>query len=150
MRTICTIGMLCFFCTRMFAQHDACDIIGLWITDKEQGIVDIYEKNGKYYGRIIWLKHSHDASGCPVLDSKNQDKALRNRELLGIHVLESFIYDKEHQEWSKGKVYGPNRGIVAAGLITFIDKNTLKVLGYLGVKSLGKSEVWRRTSKRAL
>lgn len=32
------------------------DIIGFWITEKGDGIVEVYSENGKYYGRLISLK----------------------------------------------------------------------------------------------
>lgn len=124
------------------------DITGFWITETGEGIVEVYSKDGKYYGRLVSLKKPNDENGNPVLDTKNKNKSLQNRKLIGVLILDSFQYNKEESNWDNGKVYDPNMGHEANGILTLIDSRTLKVKGYVGFKWISKSETWKRTSKK--
>lgn len=131
----------------VFAQRNEGDILGTWLTESGEGIVQIYESNGKYYGKLIWLQNPLDNKGNPSLDIKNRDKSQRNRKLMGLMILDSFVYDHENRDWENGKVYDPNMGHEASGILNLTNKDVLKVKGYVGFKWISKSEIWKRTSK---
>ena len=38
------------------AETKADAIVGLWFTDKEESKVEISEREGKFVGKIVWLK----------------------------------------------------------------------------------------------
>lgn len=124
------------------------DITGFWITETGEGIVEVYSENGKYYGRLVSLKNPHDENGNAAVDIKNPNKSLRTRRLVGILILDSFEYNKEQRDWENGKVYDPNMGHEANGILSLVDSETLKVKGYVGFKWISKSETWKRTSKK--
>ncbi len=50
------LAFLLFVCTAAFAQNpDA--ILGTWLDGKGKAHIDIYKgPNGKYFGKIVWLK----------------------------------------------------------------------------------------------
>lgn len=119
-----------------------------WITETGEGIVEVYIDKGKYYGRLASLKNPNDENGNAAVDKKNPDKSLRTRKLVGILILDSFEYNEEERDWENGKVYDPNMGHEANGILSLVDSETLKVKGYVGFKWISKSETWKRTSKK--
>lgn len=140
-------GIYFFLAGTVFAQHNEGDILGTWLTETGEGIVQIYKSEGKFYGKLVWLQNPFDNKGNPSLDIKNRDKSLRNRKLMGLMILDSFIYDHENRDWENGKVYDPNMGHEASGILTLISKDVLKVKGYVGFKWISKSEIWKKTSR---
>ena len=47
------------------------DIVGIWRNSTNRAHIQIYRQNGKYYGKILWLKNLVDEKGNPKLDKKN-------------------------------------------------------------------------------
>jgi uncharacterized protein (DUF2147 family) len=104
------------------------DIVGVWKDGQGKGQVQIYKHNGKYYGKIIWLKNPKDVNGKPKVDRKNPDVTLRNKPVMGLVMLKDFKYDdEEYKAYMKLK-----------------DRNTLAVRGYIGISLLGKTDTWIR------
>ncbi len=117
--------------------------IGLWMTEKQGVIVNLYECGGALCGQTVWMKRMVNKDGTPRLDSKNPDAALRDRHWCGIEVI-SGVKPTGPGTWEGGEVYDPKTGETFDFNITKTD-NGLKVRGYLGVPLLGKSERWTRT-----
>lgn len=139
--------LFCLTVCPVFGQIKGNDIVGRWLTEGGKGAIEIYYERGRYYGKLVWLRQPKDEEGKPATDIKNPDKSLRTRKLLGILILDSFVYDEEEREWNQGKVYNPDMGHDATGIITLIEKDVLKVKGYVGFKWISKSETWTRTAK---
>jgi hypothetical protein len=59
-----------------FDSADA--ILGVWANGSNKGHIQLYKQNGKYYGKIIWLKQPFDASGKPKIDKNNPDEKARS------------------------------------------------------------------------
>ncbi len=119
------------------------DVQGLWLTEKKGIIVDLYECDGGLCGRTVWLKKMFNKDGTPRRDVNNPDEALHNRHWCGIEVIRNVRPDGDGT-WDDGEVYDPKTGQT----FDFEIKKKgdyLKVRGYLGVKLLGKSEIWTRT-----
>lgn len=119
------------------------DVKGLWLTEKKGIIVDLYECDGGLCGRTVWLKKMFNKDGSPRLDVNNPDKALHSRHWCGIQVITNVRPDGPGK-WDDGEVYDPKTGQTFDFEIKQKGEN-LKVRGYLGVKLLGKSEIWTRT-----
>ncbi len=81
--------------------------------------------------------------GRPDTDEKNPDPALRNRPLIGLQLFEGFDY-AGNGRWTGGTIYDPNSGKTYRCIVTYVDHNTLKVRGYIGVSLLGRTETWTR------
>jgi uncharacterized protein (DUF2147 family) len=118
------------------------DIVGVWKDGQGKGQVQIYKHNGKYYGKIIWLKNPKDVNGKPKVDRKNPDVTLRNKPVMGLVMLKDFKYDDE--EWSGGRIYNPSDGKEYKAYMKLKDRNTLAVRGYIGISLLGKTDTWIR------
>ena len=84
------------------------EITGFWLAGEGKTIVEIYESDPKVYmGKIVWMEQPTDKKGRPHLDKMNQDKSLRDREMMGIHILENLVYTGE--SWD-GTLYVAKRG----------------------------------------
>ena len=128
----------------LFAAFKPDDIIGIWTDSQGKVRAQIFKKNGKYYGRIVWLKNAKDLNGKPKVDKNNPDPALRNKPVIGLVMLKDFRYDEEDEEWTDGHIYNPNDGEDYKAYMELKDKNTLSVRGYIGFSILGKTDIWKR------
>jgi len=63
--------------------------------------------------------------------------------LKGYRLLKDFIYSGKN-EWTEGTIYDPENGSTYSCLITMKDNNTLDIRGYIGLKALGRTDVWKR------
>jgi uncharacterized protein (DUF2147 family) len=118
------------------------DIVGIWKNSTNRAHIQIYKQNGKFYGRILWLKNLVDERGNPKLDRKNPAPQLRNRALIGLVTLRDLKFDDG--EWSGGYIYNPGDGREYNAFISLVDTNTMEVRGYVGFSLFGKTDVWTR------
>ena len=127
-----------------FSSATAVKIIGTWATEEGKSHVAIASCGEKLCGSIIWLKEPLDEKGQPRHDANNPDTELRSRRILGLPLLANFTAGDESDVWENGSIYNPEDGEVYSCTITFLDSNTLKVRGYVGLPLLGKTQVWTR------
>ena len=65
-------------------------VIGKWVTEGGESQVEIYQSGDKLNGKIVWLK-----AGEGKLDSKNPDKNLQSRKLVGTNIVTGLTKNKE-------------------------------------------------------
>jgi uncharacterized protein (DUF2147 family) len=145
------IAFALFFGIKSMAQSkgnftESDKIEGIWMIQDKDAKIKIYRAvNGKYYGKIVWLKFPTDANGNPVKDSFNPDPKLKTRDKMGITILKDFVYDAEDKEYVDGTVYSSKDGNTYSGYMYLIDKDHLFMKGYiLGMRFLGKENTWTR------
>ena len=127
------IGLLAFSLFS-YAQDE---IVGHWMAAEGKSIVEIYKGDADaYFGKVVWLAEPTDKKGKPKLDRANQDRSLRNREIVGMHMLENLVY--EGNQW-KGTLYVPKRGRTLNTTVSLPNPDELN----LEVSVMG------RTAKRA-
>lgn len=117
-------------------------LLGHWLSPKERLIVEFYPCGSEVCGRIAWLENTH-RDGKLRRDRKNPDPALRDRPWCGIDVVWDLEPDGDGR-WEGGKVYDPKRGQNFSLEATLEGEDRLKLRAYLGLKFLGKTEVWTR------
>jgi uncharacterized protein (DUF2147 family) len=49
-----------------------------------------------------------------------------------------------NKEWSEGTIYDPENGSTYSCVIKLKDDNTLDIRGYVGIKTFGRTDVWKR------
>ncbi len=128
------------------AQVAADEVTGIWLNEDKDAHVEIQNRDGKYYGEIVWLKTPIDPeTGKARLDDKNPDAVLQKRPLMGLLLLSEFVFDGD-DEWKSGTVYDPKSGKTYSCYMEFTDKtkNKLKVRGYIGISLLGRTTYWTR------
>jgi uncharacterized protein (DUF2147 family) len=124
------------------------DIVGVWKNGEGTGMVQIYKaSNGKYNGKIVWLKVPNKADGTPRIDDNNPDANLRSRPLKGMENLQSFTWVSDGI-WENGTIYDPKVGKTYSCTIKMPDWYTLEVRGYIGVSMFGRTDVWKRQEKK--
>ena len=126
-----------------FLGQNASSITGRWYTENEESVVKIYEKNGKFHGKLVWLKEPREENGSIKRDDNNPDKSKRNQKLAGLEILKDFKYSGDG-EWNAGTVYDPDNGKTYKARIELDGKDKLDLRGYIGVPAFGRSTVWKR------
>ncbi len=129
------------------AQSGADAVLGVWKNGEGTGMVQIYKKADKYFGKIVWLKIPNDANGKPRTDINNPEEKLRNRPLRGLENLRDFTYAGDNL-WENGQIYDPKTGNDYSCKMTLTDANTLEVRGFIGISLLGRTDVWKRQQKK--
>ncbi|MBC2846163.1 DUF2147 domain-containing protein [Winogradskyella flava] len=124
---------------------NAQSIFGKWKTiddetGKEKSIVEIYEKDGKVYGKIIELINPKQKNPlCSKCDGSKKDKPV-----LGMVIIESL--EKDDDVYNDGTILNPENGKVYSCRLKLDDeKDTLQVRGY--VAFFYKTQYWKRASE---
>jgi uncharacterized protein (DUF2147 family) len=142
MKRIAIIAGLILLSLAASSQKDK--IVGCWLTSEGESQIRIFRAtNGKYYGKIVWLKEEEDKE---KEDTKNPDEKLRDRKILGIQLINSFIYNQPDNRWENGTIYDPDNGKTYDCYMWFDDDpDILFIKGYvLGMKFLGRQTKWTR------
>lgn len=140
--SLATLLMVFWGMTSLTFAEKADDVIGEWYSENNESLVEMYKSNGKYYGKITWLKEPN-RKGKPKVDDFNPDEKLRNRPVLGMVVLKDFIFDGEN-EWKDGTIYDPKSGKTYSCYMKFESKDILKIRGYIGISLIGRTTKWTR------
>jgi uncharacterized protein (DUF2147 family) len=141
MRNIFLVAsVLCFaFVTSVRSQS----VVGKWKTiDDETGkpksIIEVYEKSGKIYGKIL-----------DILDPQKKDNLCtectgddKNKPVLGMVILKGL--QKDAEEFNGGTITDPVTGKKYKCSITLEGKDKLKVRGYIGFSLIGRTQYWNR------
>lgn len=136
------LGLVLFLMTTFYVQGQ--NVIGKWKTiDDETGkakaIVDVYEKSGKIYGKVIAiLEEEHKKDLC--VNCSGEDK---NKPIIGMIIIKG-LSEIENNEYGSGKILDPKTGKVYRCFIHLEEKDKLKVRGYIGISILGRTQYWYR------
>ncbi len=146
-KTVFLTILFCLTTSVLFAQN-ADVILGVWKNGEGTGMVQIYKKGEKYFGKIVWLKVPNDPDGKPRTDINNPEPKMQSRTLKGLENLRDFVY-KGQNKWEDGSVYDPKNGNDYSCEMKLIDENTLEVRGFIGVSLFGRTDVWKRQVKKS-
>jgi len=146
MKTYSALGLVLFFVASLFtlasAQNEA--IVGRWKTiDDETGkaksIVEIYEQDGMFFGKIDTLFREEGEDPDPLCDKCPKDDPRYNQRLMGMVILENL--KKKGKDWKDGKILDPGKGKIYDCKM-WIEDGNLKVRGYL--LFLYRTQTWYR------
>lgn len=118
-------------------------VVGKWKTiddetGKEKGIVVVYEKDGKIYGKISEiLEEEHRNKKCTLCEGSDKDKPI-----LGLTFIKGLT--KDGNEYNGGKILDPQNGKLYKCYITLENNDKLKVRGYIGISLFGRTQYWYR------
>lgn len=138
-KIILTCSLIVFSVMAAMAQ----DVTGKWKTidddtGKAKSIVEIYEQNGKIFGKVVEIvdpsKRDATCVDCPG-DAKG-------KPILDLVILKGL--KKDGKEYNGGTIMDPNNGKVYKCYIELEDANKLKVRGYIGFALLGRTQYWTR------
>lgn len=119
------------------------NVLGKWYsidpdTGKNESVIEVYEKDNKIYGKIIAILKKEDRDKtCIECTGKDKDQPI-----LGLIIVRGL--SKDGDEWGNGKVLDPKNGKLYKCYISLVDKNKLKLRGYIGFSIIGRTEYWYR------
>lgn len=139
MRVVVIWALLLF----AFAKANSQDITGTWKNIDENGVtkshVTIYEKNGKYYGKV-----------SKIIDTRNGENPLckecisskKNQPILGMLILNDL--EKKGSAYKNGTLLDPENGKIyeCKMWLNEDNPNLLMVRGYN--LSLYRTQTWQR------
>lgn len=136
------------FATALFAllvsfTMQAQTILGKWKTiddntGKQRSTVEIFEKDGKVFGKIVAI--TDPAKQDKVCDKCSGDD--KNRPLIGLEIIKGL--SKKGDKYEGGYIIDPDSGKRYKCYLELDDANTLKVRGYLGMALIGRTQTWHR------
>jgi len=126
------------------------DILGLWNNQEKDARIEIYHCGEKYCGKMFSLKEpncpegsTEGVSGTLKLDHNNPDPALRKTPIIGLKIMQDFVYDGDNK-WVSGKVYDPTSGKTYSGKMTLVSPNQLNLRGFIGISLIDRTAIWTR------
>ncbi|MEM9680157.1 MAG: DUF2147 domain-containing protein [Bacteroidota bacterium] len=120
------------------------DILGTWTTvddetGEEKSIVEIYEFEGKVYGKIVEILTDNKDALCTKCKGDNHGKPI-----LGMQIINGL--SKDDDVYDGGTILNPNNGKVYKCRLKLTENtDTLQVRGY--VAFFYKTQYWKRVSK---
>jgi len=100
--------------------------VGVWIDHTGRGAVEIKPCGKKLCGHVVWARSRKDSKkGCGK-------KIIGNLRKVG------------SKTWDRGWIYSPERGRKFDLEVRPLNKNKLRILGYMGNKLFSKTMYWKR------
>ena len=117
------------------------DIFGKWKTiddetGKEKSIVEIYEDNGKIYGKIVELLNPSEED--PKCSKCNGDK--KGQPILNMVIIEGM--EKDDNTYEGGTILNTSNGKIYKCRLKLEDPRTLQVRGF--VAFFYKTQYWQK------
>lgn len=135
---ITTFVLTAFAALSMQAQT----VTGKWKTiDDETGkaksIVEISEKNGKLYGKVIEILTDKKDAKCDKCSGADKGKPIK-----GLTIIKGL--SKDGKEYSGGTITDPSSGKEYKCVVKLNGTEKLDVRGYVGIQALGRTQTWVR------
>ena len=127
MRIIYILALLVATTTLTSAQ----DIFGKWKTiddetNKPKSVVEIFEKDGKAYGKIIKLFREPHEDQDPICDECTDYR--KDKKIIGMTIITDM--EKDDDEWEDGEILDPDNGKVYDCKL-WVEDGKLQVRGYI-------------------
>ena len=117
-------------------------VTGMWkITDEnskvEKSVVEIFEKNNMYHGRVVKILPTSKRTHCDQCEGELKDKPL-----VGMVIISDLV--KTANGGEDGKILNPANGNTYSCYIELVGPDRLKLRGYLGFPAFGKTMYYNR------
>lgn len=123
-------------------------IEGLWIDHTGRGAVVVERCKDRMCGRIVWLQEPNGKDGRPLTDGLNPDRAKRGQPICGLQII-GGLKSLPGGVWDEGWIYDPEKGERFDVELRLKGPDTLQVTGYLGIKLLSETYLWKRAAPTA-
>ena len=144
MRSIIITFIAILFISTSYGQHNPDAILGKWITEKKNCIVEVYKDGHQYKAKVLWFDVKDKKPMDQWEDEKNPDPQLRHQKLLGMEVVNNLKYDPSCGEWVDGVIYDATTGKKWDSVAWLTKSNQLKVKGYWVFKFLSQTKTFIR------
>jgi uncharacterized protein (DUF2147 family) len=117
-------------------------LVGRWtamgdMDYKPKAIIEIYESNGKFQGRVEKVLPAAAFTICEKCDGD-----LKNKPITGMVILTNLT--KTETGGKDGKILDPGSGNTYSCNIELESPDKLKLRGYLGLPAFGRTQYWFR------
>ncbi|MCI0750851.1 MAG: DUF2147 domain-containing protein [Flammeovirgaceae bacterium] len=136
---LCALVMCCLF-------SNGQDAIGKWTTvddntGKDRSVVEIFERQGKIFGKITKLYREPGEDPDPVCDECSKDDARHNKKVIGMEIIQNMI--RSGNEYTEGNILDPENGKIYRCKL-WVEENVLKVRGYWG--PFYRTQTWKKVN----
>jgi uncharacterized protein (DUF2147 family) len=119
-------------------------IVGKWKTiddnsGEERSVVELYEKDGKVYGRIVKLFRKPGEDPDPLCDECDADDSRYKKKVIGMEIITNM--NRSGNEYDNGQILDPETGKVYRCKL-WLEDNNLKVRGYWG--PFYRTQTWKK------
>jgi uncharacterized protein (DUF2147 family) len=108
-------------------------------TGKPRSIVEVFEKNGKVYGKIVRLLREPNEDPDPVCTECDEADDRYQKKVIGMEIMRDMT--KAGDAWEGGNILDPKNGKVYRCRV-WVEGNDLKVRGYWG--PFYRTQSWQR------
>ena len=142
---LCVFSVIfCFLSTGLLLAADTGSIVGKWktIDDKTgepKSIVEIYEKNGKFYGQIKELFIKEGDNPDPTCDKCPADDPRKDQPTKGMVIIQELV--KNNGEYSGGTILDPKEGKIYTCKM-WVEDGKLMVRGYIAF--FFRTQTWHK------
>jgi uncharacterized protein (DUF2147 family) len=121
-------------------------ITGKWKTidensGEEKSIVEIFEQNGRFYGKILKIFRKPGEDPDPVCDECPEDDARYQKKIIGMEIIRDMKQNGD--EYSEGNILDPEVGKIYRCKL-WLEGSDLKVRGYWG--PFYRTQTWKKAS----
>ena|SRR5690606_21657887 len=121
-------------------------VLGQWKsiddnTGETKSIVEIFERGGLIYGKVIKIFPKPGKDTDPVCEKCPEDDERFQKKILGMEIIRKL--KKVGEEYAEGDILDPEAGKVYRCKI-WLDGKDLKVRGYWG--PVWRTQTWKRVS----
>jgi len=119
-------------------------VTGRWTTiddnsGTEKSVVEIVEKDGKIYGKVVKIFPKPGEDPDPVCDQCPKDDARYNKKIIGMEIIKDM--KRSGEEYTDGDILDPEIGKIYRCKI-WAEGNELKVRGYWG--PFYRTQTWKK------
>lgn len=117
-------------------------ILGEWETyddktNEKKAIIEIYKQNDMYAAKIIKNFVRDKDAVCEKCEGEN-----KNKPIIGLIIIENL--KKIDDVYEEGTILDPQSGDIYKCYLKLVEKNKLKVRGYIGFSIIGRTQYWLR------
>jgi uncharacterized protein (DUF2147 family) len=113
--------------------------IGFWLNQDQGWVVETAPCASGLCGHLVGFRKTQ-YDGYVARDAQNPDKTKRNTPLCGLMLLGGFTPSKEAAaKWENGWVYDPDSGSTYSGVAELVDRDTVKLRGYVLLPLFGRT-----------
>jgi uncharacterized protein (DUF2147 family) len=121
-------------------------ITGKWKTiDDETGdetsVVEIFERSGKIFGKVIRIFPKPGDDADPVCDKCPEDDGRYNKKIIGMEIIKDM--KKADDSFEDGNILDPKIGRIYRCKL-WLEGNDLKVRGYWG--PFFRTQTWKKVN----
>ena len=108
-------------------------------TGEERSIVEIFEKNGRFYGRVTRIFPRPGEDPDPVCDACEDGDPRQGKKVIGMQIITDM--EREDDQYGNGDILDPENGKVYRCKL-WLKGNELMVRGYWG--PFYRTQTWKK------